>query len=145
MSLPRFFTLALAAGLLALPAAPADASPQTLKRSVQNMTQGPVDMAAAPVTSGWSIYNNIRSVGDSTAVRIFYPVPGYAWNIMVNVGAGALRTLTGVMEFVPGIVLLPFEADLDPLFDPVDSAPALLNWENGIFDVKVANDYTTAG
>lgn len=145
MSLPRFLALALAAGLLALPAAPADASPQTLKRSVQNMTQGPLDMATAPVTSGWSIYNNIRSVGDSTAVRIFYPIPGYAWNVMVNVGAGALRTLTGVMEFVPGLVLLPFESDLDPLFDPVDSSPSLINWENGIYDLKFANDYTTAG
>lgn len=145
MSLPRLFAVALAAGLLALPAAPAEASPQTLKRSVQNMTQGPLDMAAAPVTSAWAIFNNIRSVGDSTAVRIFYPVPGFAWNTMVNVGAGALRTLTGVMEFVPGLVLLPFESDLDPLFDPVDSSPSLINWENGIYDLKFANDYTTAG
>ena len=54
---------------------------------------------------------------------------------MVNVGAGALRTVTGVLEFVPGLVLLPFDADIDPLFDPVYNAPSLVNWENGIYDV----------
>ncbi len=87
----------------------------------------------------------MRSIGDSTAVRIFYPLPGFAWNTMANAGAGVLRTVTGVMEFVPGIVLLPFEADLDPLFDPPYSAPSIVNWENGYYDLKVMNDYTTAG
>jgi hypothetical protein len=145
VSLPRCLAVALAAGLLALPAAPADASPKTLKRSIENMTQGPLDVATAPVAAAWAIFNNIRSVGDSTAVRIFYPIPGFFWNTMVNAGAGTLRTVTGVMEFVPGLVLLPFEADVDPLFDPVYAAPAIVNWENGWYDVKFANDYTTAG
>jgi hypothetical protein len=145
VSLPRFVAAAaLTAGLLALPAAPADASPKTLKRSIENMTQGPLDVATAPVTSVWSIYNNMRSIGDSTAVRIFYPAPGFLWNTMVNAGAGVLRGVTGVMEFVPGIVLLPFETDLDPLFDPPYSAPSIVNWENGFYDLKFANDYTTA-
>jgi hypothetical protein len=145
VSLLRTAALGLAVALLALPAAPADASPKTLKRSIENLTQGPLDVATAPVTAAWSIFNNMRSIGDSTAVRIFYPIPGFAWNTMVNAGAGVLRTVTGVMEFVPGLVLLPFEADLDPLFDPVYAAPAIVNWENGIYDVKFANDYTTAG
>jgi hypothetical protein len=144
VTLPRLSAAILAAGLLALPAAPADASPKTLKRSLENMTQGPLDVAAAPVSAGWAIYNNMRSIGDTTAVRIFYPLPGFCWNTMVNVGAGTLRTFTGVLEFVPGLVLLPFEADLDPLFDPVYNAPSLVNWENGIYDVDFANDYTTA-
>lgn len=146
MSLPRLLAAALvAAGLLALPVAPAGASPKTLKRSIENMTQAPLDVAAAPVVAGWTIYKNMREIGDSTAVRIVYPVPGFAWNTMVNIGAGVLRGVTGVMEFVPGIVLLPFEADLDPLFDPSIDQQGLVSWQNGIYDVNFAVDYTTAG
>jgi hypothetical protein len=136
-------TAALAAGLLCLPAAPADASPKTLKRSVENLTQWPLDVAASPVVAGWTIYRNMRDIGDSTAVRIVYPVPGFAWNTMVQIGAGVLRGVTGIIEFVPGIVLLPFDADLDPLFPPSIENDALVSWENGYFDVKFAVDYTT--
>ena len=135
----------LALGLLALPAAPAAASPKTLKRSIENLTQWPLDVATAPVVSVWTIQRNMREIGDSTAVRIFYPVPGFMWNTMVQVGAGVLRGVAGVLELGPGIVLLPFDADLDPLFDPSLDNEALVDWQNGIYDVKFAVDYTTAG
>ena len=135
----------LALGLLALPAAPAAASPKTFKRSMENLTQFPLDVAASPVVAVWSIERNMRNIGDSLAVRIFYPLPGFAWNTMVQVGAGVLRGVSGALEFVPGVVLLPFEADMDPLFDPVIENEALVDWQNGIYDVKFAVDYTTAG
>jgi hypothetical protein len=138
-------TVALAAGCLSLAAAPAGASPQTIKRSIQNLTQAPLDIAASPVTSAVSIYRNITTIGDTTAVRIAYPIPGFAWNTMVNAGAGVLRGVTGIMEFVPGLILIPFEADIDPLFDPAEDNAGLVQWENGIYDVNFAVDYTTAG
>jgi hypothetical protein len=141
----RTLTVALAAGCLSLAAAPAGASPQTIKRSIQNLTQAPLDVAAAPVVSAVTIYRNITTIGDTTAVRIFYPIPGFAWNTMVNAGAGVLRGVTGIMEFVPGLILIPFEADIDPLFDPAEDNAGLLQWENGIYDVNVGVDYTTAG
>jgi hypothetical protein len=141
----RTLTVALAAGCLSLAAAPAGASPQTIKRSIQNLTQAPIDIAASPVVSAVSIYRNITTIGDTTAVRIFYPLPGFAWNTMVNAGAGVLRGVTGIMEFVPGLILIPFEADIDPLFDPAEDNAGLVQWENGIYDVNVGVDYTTAG
>ena len=141
----RTLTVALVAGCLSLAAAPAGASPQTIKRSIQNLTQAPLDIAAAPVVSAVTIYKNITTIGDTTAVRIFYPIPGFAWNTMVNMGAGVLRGVTGIMEFVPGLILIPFEADIDPLFDPAEDNAGLLQWENGIYDVNVGVDYTTAG
>lgn len=141
----RTLTVALAAGCLSLAAAPAGASPQTIKRSIQNLTQAPLDVAAAPVVSAVSIYRNITTIGDTIPVRIFYPIPGFAWNTMVNAGAGVLRGVTGIMEFVPGLILIPFEADIDPLFDPAEDNAGLLQWENGIYDVNVGVDYTTAG
>jgi hypothetical protein len=135
----------LALGLLALPAAPAAASPKTLKRSIENLTQWPLDVASAPVVSVWTIQRNMRDIGDSLAVRIFYPVPGFFWNTMVQAGAGVLRGVAGALELAPGIVLLPFETDMAPLFDPSLDNEALVSWENGIYDVKFAVDYTTAG
>ena len=145
MSLPRLLAAALVAGgLLALPVAPAGASPKTLKRSIENLTQFPLDVAASPVVAGYTIYKNMRDIGDSTGVRIFYPLPGFAWNVMVQVGAGVLRGVTGAIELVPGIILLPFDADLDPLFDPAVDSTGLVNWQNGIYDVNFAIDYTTA-
>jgi len=145
VSLLRLLSAAcLAASLLALPAGPAGASPKTLKRSIENITQFPLDAGMAPIVSGWTIYKNMRNIGDSTGVRIFYPIPGYAWNLMVNVGASVLRGVSGVLEFAPGVVLLPFDADLDPLFDPAVDNSGLVQWENGIYDIKFGIDYTTA-
>ena len=145
MSLLRLLSACcLAASLLALPAAQAGASPKTLKRSIQNLTQFPLDAGMAPIVSGWTIYKNMRNIGDSTGVRIFYPIPGFAWNVMVNVGSSVLRGVSGVLEFAPGIVLLPFDADLDPLFDPAEDNSGLVQWENGIYDIKFGIDYTTA-
>ncbi|HVH06448.1 MAG TPA: hypothetical protein VNE71_10670 [Myxococcota bacterium] len=141
----RTLTVVVVAGCLSLAAAPAGASPQTIKRSVENLTQAPIDIAASPVVSGVTIYRNITNIGDTLAVRIFYPIPGFAWNTMVNIGAGVLRGVTGVMEFVPGLILIPFDADIDPLFDPAEDNEGLVHWENGIYDVNAAIDYTTAG
>jgi hypothetical protein len=142
----RLFAVALLAlGLLALPAAPAAASPKTLKRSIENLTQFPLDVAASPVVAAYTIQRNMREIGDSLAVRIFYPLPGFAWNTMVQIGAGVLRGVSGALEFVPGIVLVPFETDMTPLFDPSLDNDALVDWENGYYDVKFGVDYTTPG
>ena len=102
----RTLTVALAAGCLSLAAAPAGASPQTIKRSIQNLTQAPLDVAAAPVVSAVSIYRNITTIGDTIPVRIFYPIPGFAWNTMVNAGAGVLRRdqcMDGIPEMIHDI------------------------------------------
>jgi hypothetical protein len=139
----RWTVWAGALAAVALLAGPVSATPATLKRSVENLTQWPLDAAASPVTSGVSIYRNMQSVGDSTAVRIAYPVPGFAWNLMVNLGASVLRGVTGVIEFLPGIVLLFTEADMEPLFDPPAENDGLVKFENGIYDVNFGVDYTT--
>ena len=36
---------------------------------------------------------------------------------------------------------LPFDADLDPLFDPVENSSSLVEWENGVIDVKFGVSY----
>jgi hypothetical protein len=134
----------IAAGaLLALVlAAPASASPETLRRSVSNVLFGPLDIALTPYVSAQNIYNNLQNIDDTMPVRVAYVVPGYVWNCGVQIGAGFIRVLTGVIEFLPGIGLLPFEADLDPLFAPAEKAPALVDYDTPPLHVKFGLTYT---
>jgi hypothetical protein len=132
-------TALLALGLAGAP--PASASPETLKRSVGNMLFGPLDVVFAPVVGTQTVYRNIQDIDDSMWVRVVYLLPGVAWNITLEAGSGIIRCMTGVIEFLPGLGLLPFEADLDPLFSPAEKADALVDKETPILDVKFGIDY----
>ena len=135
-------TLAVCALLALLPGA-AGAGTETLKRSVGNMVQAPLDLVLSPVVAGRSIYRNIQDIDDTTAVRIAYPLPGFVWNTMVQAGASLIRGITGVLEFVPGLILLPFESEMDPLFDPVERNDALVDYETPVLWIKFGIDYTS--
>lgn len=77
-------------------------------------------------------------------VRIAFIVPGYIWYTGVNVGASVIRGVTGMIELIPGVLLLPFpEVDMDPLFDPVDNAGALVEIDTPCcLYIKFGIDYT---
>ncbi len=142
--LRRRLAAALAAfALVALLPGAAGAGTETLKRSVGNMLQSPLDLALSPVVAGRSIYHNLQEIEDTTAVRIAYPVPGFVWNTMVQAGAALIRGITGVIEFVPGLILLPFDSEMDPLFDPVERNEALVDYETPVLWVKFGIDYTS--
>jgi hypothetical protein len=128
--------------LLAGLAGPASASPETLKRSVGNVLFGPLDIAFTPVVSARDVINNLQNVDDTMGVRVAYAVPGYVWNMGVQIGAGTVRVLTGVLEFLPGLGLFFFDADLDPLFSPVDRAPALVDYDTPPLHFKFGISYT---
>ena len=134
--------LATGAVLLAGLAGPASASPATLKRSVSNLLFGPLDVVFTPVVAATSVYNNLQNVDDTMGVRIAYALPGYAWNMGVQVGGGTVRVLAGVIEFLPGLGLLFFDADLDPLFSPVDKSAALVDYDTPPLHCKFGITYT---
>jgi hypothetical protein len=127
--------------LLTVAASPAAASPETIRRSVSNILFGPLDMVLAPIVGSRSVYNNLRDIDDTMGVRIFYAIPGVAWNIAFNMGGGVVRLFTGLLEFVPGLILIPFEADLDPLFAPPERADALIDEEYDLMSVKIGINY----
>jgi hypothetical protein len=124
-----------AAAALAFSPLPALASPETLQRSVGNLVQAPLDMLLAPVVAGRTLFQNLRDIDDSPAVRVFYAFPGYLWLTGLHVGAGALRGIAGALELLPGIFLLPFETDLDALYDPAETGGALIEVENPLAKV----------
>ena len=75
-------------------AVPASASPDTLKRSLENILFSPLDLILSPVTAGWAINQNIRNIDDSPGVRVAYLLPGYAWT--TGVQSWCLRTCKSV-------------------------------------------------
>ena len=128
--------------LLAMSAAsPAAASPDTFKRAFTNIIFGPVDFALSPVVASRAAYNNLRDIDDSTGVRIAYAVPGVAWNTAFVMGGAVLRTFSGLLEIIPGIILIPFEADMDPIYAPAERADALIWEEFDTFTLKVGINY----
>jgi len=120
----------------------ASASPETLKRSVGNVLFGPLDIAFTPIVSARDVVNNLQNVDDTMGVRVAYAVPGYVWNMGVQIGAGTIRVLTGMIEFLPGLGLFFFDADLDPLFSPVEKAPALVDYDTPPLHIKFGLSYT---
>jgi hypothetical protein len=142
--LARPVTLVALALALGLAAPSAQATPATIKRSMENMTLAPLDIALSPVVAGKTIYQNLQDIEDSRAVRIAYPVPGFVWLTTVQIGAGVLRAVTGVFEFIPGLILIPFDTDLDPLFDPATENEALVDVETPVYDLRFGINYTSA-
>ncbi|MEE3326988.1 MAG: hypothetical protein VX252_06630 [Myxococcota bacterium] len=126
----------LVLAMLLLGSGTASASPDTLRRSFGNMLMGPLDMLLSPVVGIMTTAENLSDVDDTAAVRVVYAVPGAIFLMGLDFGSGFIRTITGALEFVPGVLVFPFETDLDPLFDPVEDAPALVNWENPLVDVE---------
>jgi len=60
----------------------------------------------------------------------------------VQIGACATRAIAGALELLPGIGLFFFEADLDPLFPPVERAPALVDYDTPPMHFKFGISYT---
>jgi hypothetical protein len=143
----RRLRLAVLASALALPlvaAAPgaAHATTATLKRSVQNLLFFPFDLALSPYVATRTVYNQWNSSNDTDAVRIAYPIPGVAWAISVNMGASMIRGVAGALELLPGIVLIPFDTDMTPLYDLADRNNAVFDsGEEGFARVRVGVDY----
>jgi len=143
---PAAQTLALLAATIAavgvaLAPAPAEASPATMQRALGNILWSPLDLALSPIVAFSTLNRNIRDIDDTTAVRVAYYVPGYLWLVGLQIGSAGIRGITGALELLPAIPLLFMDADLDPLFDPVERGEALVEFENPLLNVKFGINY----
>ncbi len=135
----------LLCGLIFSAGTPAPASTETLKRSISSLTQAPLDLVLSPMVALLAVVTRMNEQNDPVGVRVAFAVPGVVWNTGVNIGASIIRFVTGGIELIPGVLLLPFEADLDPLFSPIANAGALFEIETPCcLDVKFGLDYTAA-
>ncbi len=150
-------TLALVALVVAVVPPAAQASPETLRRALGNLIQAPIDVVLAPVVAGRTLVNNLRDIDDTPAVRVAYALPGFFWLTGVQAGAAVLRGVAGGLELIPGIFLMPFETDIDALYDPADRGAAMVEFENPLaeddtaqwiplvtWDVRFGITYTSA-
>ena len=128
--------IALGALLAGSMAGPAAASPDTLRRGLGNIMMGPFDMVLSPIQGFNTVVNNLEDIDDSKAVRVAFAVPGWGWLTMLDFSCGMIRILTGSLEVIPGVLLFASESDVDPLFDPVEDAGALFEWENPLIDIE---------
>jgi hypothetical protein len=133
--------IALLAVLLS--ASPAAATYETLKRSLGNILFGPVDLVLAPVVATNTMYNNLRDIDDSTGVRAVFVPMGIGWNTTVQAMAGVVREIAGLIEFVPGLIVLPLEADLDAIYAPIERGNALIDRDTAALRFKIGVDYMT--
>ncbi len=122
-------------------ASPAGASPETLKRSVSNLLMAPLDMICSPYVGMRSVFVNLREIDDTTGVRVAYFLPGLGWNVGQQTFAGAFRLLAGALEFVPGLFLLPFEADITPIFALSERQDAIVDIELPVLYLKFGINY----
>jgi hypothetical protein len=137
-----FGLLATGVVLLAGWVGPASGSPETLKRSVSNILMGPLDVVFTPVVAARSVYTNLQNVDDTMGVRVAYALPGYVWNMGVQIAGGTVRVIAGAIEFLPGLGLFFFDADLDPLFAPADKSAALVDYDTPPLNFKFGITYT---
>ncbi|MFV1978728.1 MAG: hypothetical protein ACC649_05205 [Myxococcota bacterium] len=131
----------LTSALILFVSTSASATPETLKRSAGNILFAPFDIAAAPITAGKALYTNLRETDDARWKRIVFPIPGYIWILGVQIGGGAIREIAGLLELVPGLGLLFFDADLDPLFGPIERNEALVDVETPPLNIKFGVNY----
>jgi hypothetical protein len=135
---------ALALPLVAIAPGSAHATTKTIKRSIQNLLLFPVDFALSPYVATKAVYNNWRGSNDTDAVKIAYPIPGVAWAVSVNMGASMMRGVAGALEFLPGLVLIPFDADLTPLYDLAENNNALFDsGEERFMRARLGLDYVS--
>jgi hypothetical protein len=139
----RAFAAALALLVASFVASPAAATYETLKRSLGNIVFAPVDMVLSPVVASNVVYNNLRDVEDSLGVRIAYVPMGLCWNTGTQAMSAVVREIAGLIEFVPGLLVLFLDADLDPIYAPVERGNALMDVETQVIRLKMGVDYTT--
>ena len=131
-------TLAAVALLLAVAPSTAQASPETLRRAIGNIIQAPLDVVLAPVVAARTLVNNLRDIQDTPGVQYVYAAPGFLWLTGVQAGGAVLRGISGGLELIPGIFLIPFDTDIDALYDPADRGGALVEFENPLAEDDVA-------
>jgi hypothetical protein len=137
----RWTRFAAVLSLSVLVAAPAQASYETFRRSMGNILWTPFDLILGPYVGMKSVVDNVQSVEDTTAVRVVYFAPGMVWNTGMQIGGASLRGIAGILELVPGIFLIPFEADMKPLFPLSDNQDAMVDIDWPPLYVKFGINY----
>lgn len=132
----------VAAGVIAvvaLRAADAGASVESIKRSFENMTQGPLDLVLTPVVAGQTAYQNLEAEGATTGQMIRLGPIAFGGLLIMDWAGGFFRTLSGFAELPVGLGALaasPFTDWEPPPFFDADKPPALVDHPTPVYHIK---------
>jgi len=114
------------------------AGAQTLKNSVGNMTQAPLDLALIPATSATTVYRGV--IGSKTysplakvLVSPFAFTLGTTFCSLVTLTTGTLRLLDGVASLPVGLAVLPTDKEIPLIYHHVPNAPAMVDHDTKAF------------
>ena len=93
-------------------------------------------MLLSPIQGGYTLAINLRDIDDSAAGARRLCVAGLdlAHRSSTSARVACARS-RAFFELVPGVLLFPFETDLDPMFDAVETARAMVNYDNPLAEM----------
>lgn len=129
-------------GVLALAPSLSQAGGQTLKRSVGNITQFPLDILLAPVQAGNRLVKNMKTTEDPMALKVIMTVPGWVFLTGTNAFGATMRAFAGLVELPPGLFLVfRKDAEMYPVFPITERGGALVNKDTKAFHFMMGIDY----
>jgi len=120
------------------------AGAKTLTRATQNLLFFPFDIVLSPFVATKITWDSWRSSEDTKAVKYGYALFAPIWSISIELGASAIRGVAGALELLPGLALLPFDAEMNPLYDLPENQPAWVDTGIDKFKVRFGVDYIKA-
>jgi hypothetical protein len=138
----RVLVIALAVALGAAAPGRAEASTETIKRSASNLLLFPLDFVLSPYVATKASYSAWRASDDTPGVKYGYAPFAIPWAVSLNLGASLLRGVAGALELLPGLILIPFDADMEPLYDLSEQNAALVDTgEESALRLRFGIDY----
>ena len=117
---------------------------KTLTRATQNLLFFPFDLVLSPFVASKITWDNWRNSDDTPGVKYGYALFAPIWSISIEAGASVIRGVAGFLELLPGIALVPFDAEMNPLYDLPESQPAWVDQGNENFKVRFGINYLHA-
>jgi hypothetical protein len=141
----RFVSLvALLALMITAVPGTSHAGTKTVRRAVQNLLFFPFDIALSPFVATKITWDSWRSSDDTKAVKYGYALFAPIWSFSIEAGASVIRGVAGALELLPGIAMIPFGAEMNPIYDLPESQPAWVDTGSDAFKVKFGINYLTS-
>jgi hypothetical protein len=137
----RIAVLAVVGALVFSPSL-SQAGGQTLKRSVGNLTQFPLDILLSPIQAGNRLNKNLKAEDDPMALKVVMVVPGWLFLTGNNAFGAMMRGFAGIAELPAGLFLLTRkDAEMYPLFPITERGGALWDKDTKAFHFMIGIDY----
>ena len=127
-----------------LAAAPAQADPGQLCRSITTILFAPTDVIAGPYIAGRDQYARMQDNDDTWGVIIAYTVPGYVFLTGIQLFGAAIRLVAGTLEFVPGLITFFREGSTTPYFYDQDKGISLYSADWGPCPIRIGTSYSAS-